>query len=150
MPKDKGFTCRQAARLAGFDNHMMVDYLCRQKLVVPSLRSAPGRGRARLYTFWDVVLLRAINRILSAGIPVARLKKGLSDLQKELKSLTPEEAIIRRFVVTDGHEIMMVEKAGEIVEVTNNGQLAFAFVLDAETARQEVFDQSELLKAEAS
>jgi len=129
---------------------MMVDYLCRHELVVPSMRASPGRGRARLFTFWDVVLLRAINRILSAGVPVARLKKGLADIQKELKGLTPEEAIVRRFVVTDGHEVMLVNDANDIVELTNKGQLAFAFVLDAENARREVLEEAQSLTAEAS
>ncbi|HIP80762.1 MAG TPA: MerR family transcriptional regulator [Kiloniellaceae bacterium] len=145
MNEIQKFTVRQAARLAGFDNHMMVDYLCRQKIVTPSVRSAPGRGRPRLYSFWDLVVLRAINRILTAGVPVARLKQSISDLQKDLKGLTPEEAIVRRFVVTDGTKLFAVHNADEIVEVTNDRQLAFAFVLDAEHARQEVLEESQRL-----
>ncbi|WP_299396543.1 MerR family transcriptional regulator [Pelagibius sp.] len=150
MTEIQKFTCREAARLSGFENHMMVDYLCRQKILVPSLRSAPGRGRPRLFSFWDVVLLRAINRILSAGVPVARLKQSMLDAQKELRGLTPEEAIVRRFMVTDGKEVFMVEDPKLIVQLTKNGQLAFAFVLDTEDARQEVLENSQKGIAAAS
>ena len=150
MVEKREFTCRQAARLAGFDNHMMVDYLCRQGILIPSILSSPGRGRPRLFSFWDVVLLRAVNQILSAGVPVARLKKAMSDFQNELNDLTPEEAIIRRFMVTDGTEVFMVEEPDTIVQLTSNGQLAFAFVLDAEDARREVHQQAKTESAVAS
>ncbi len=81
---------------------------------------------------------------------MARLKQSMLDAQKELRGLTPEEAIVRRFMVTDGKEVFMVEDPKLIVQLTKNGQLAFAFVLDTEDARQEVLENSQKGIAAAS
>ena len=131
------FTSREAAELAGFRTAMMVDYLCRTGIVAPSARTRPGRGRYRLYTFGDVVLLRALNRLLSSGLPVARLKRAIARLQRDFRHLSPEPAI-KRYVITDGRELFLADQPGALVNLNRDGQLAFAFIVDIKHARAEV------------
>ena len=116
---------------------MMVDYLCRQGIVVPSRRWAPGRGRPRLYGFGDLILLRAVNRLLSSGLPVSRLKVPLRKLQRHFRDLSPETAI-ERYLMTDGREAFFADEPGAFVDLAEDGQLGFAFIIDVERARRDV------------
>lgn len=131
------FSLREAAKYGGFKTPYMVDYLCRQKILVPSGRSAPGRGRKRLFSFGDLVLLRAINCLLASGLPVSRLKKALRQKQKHFRDMTPETAI-RRFIITNGKDVLLEDEPGKMVNLTSNGQLEFAFIVDIHNAREQV------------
>jgi hypothetical protein len=136
------FTTAQAAKFAGFKSSSMVDYLCRAGILVPSLGANPGRGRSRLYTFGEVVLLRALNRLLESRLPVARLKEALERQQKDFRYLTAEGAI-RRFLITDGCDVFLEDEPGRLVNLNKDGQMAFAFVVDVEHARRDVIRMAE-------
>jgi DNA-binding transcriptional MerR regulator len=136
MIKDS-FTTKEAAALAGFRTGMMVDYLCRQGIVVPSKRPGPGRGRARLYSFGDLVLLRAVSRLLQSGLPVRRLKDALEKLRKQFQRVRPETAIAK-YLITDGKEVFLVDRPEALLNLNRDGQLAFAFIIDVEHAREDV------------
>lgn len=135
------FTTAQAARFAGFRSRMMVDYLCRSGIVVPCLGANPGRGRTRLYTFGEVVLLRALSRLLENGLPVARLRRALETQRKRFQELSPT-AVIDRFLITNGHDVFFENEPGRFVELTKDGQMAFAFIVDIERARSDVISSA--------
>ena len=131
------FSTDDAAHLAGFKTPMMVDYLCRSGIVVPTARSRPGRGRPRLYSFGDVVVLRAISRLLSTGLPVVRLKVALRRLQRDFRGLS-SETVIKRYLITDGRDVFLEEEPGALVNLNREGQMAFAFIVDVGHARDDV------------
>src|SRR5262249_41239093 len=118
------FTAAQAARLAGFRSPMMVDYLARTEVVVPSVLKQPGRGRRRLYSFGDLVVLRAVSRLLESGISVARLKMALQSLQRNFRQLNPEDAL-SRYLITDGRNVYLEEESGALTDLTRAGQMTF-------------------------
>lgn len=131
------FSIREAAEIAGFKTAMMVDYLCRSGIVVPSKLSKPGRGRTRLFTLGDLILLRAIHRLLSSGLPVSRLKQGMLTLRKRLRSQRPESAIAK-YLITDGQNVYLEDDPGVLVNLNRDGQLAFAFIIDLGHAKDDV------------
>ena len=131
------FDTAQATRLARYRTPQMVDYLARTGIVTPSIRAKPGRGRRRLYTFGDVVLLRAVNVLLSAGLSVAKLKIALDTVRSKFRNLTPEQAM-SRFLITDGQKVLLEDETHALIDLTADGQLVFAFVVDVEAARQDV------------
>lgn len=134
------FSIREVARLAGFKRASMIDYLCRTGVVEPSGRPSPGRGRSRLYTFGDVVLLRAISGLLAGGLPVRRLRTALNELrQGKFKNLRKDTAI-GQFLVTDGKGVWLKDSADVLIELTAGSQLAFAFLVDVHAARKTVLD----------
>ena len=55
-----GFRIKEAARYTGL-TVKMVDYLCRREIVVPSTKGKTGRGRARSFTFGDLVFMKILN-----------------------------------------------------------------------------------------
>src|SRR5687768_15820431 len=73
------FTVQDAARYSGLPL-TMVDYLCRNKVLAPSTEFRRGRGRPRRYSFGDIVMLRALAKLLRNGISVLRLGKALAAL----------------------------------------------------------------------
>ncbi len=115
----------------------MVDYLCRAGIVIPSVRPNPGHGRSRLYGFGDLVLLRAMKRLLDAGLPVSRLKKALETQQKKFANLGPNTEIAK-YLITDGRNVLLANEASSFIELNKEGQIAFAFIVDVDQARTEV------------
>lgn len=142
------FTVKQALRLTGFKTPYMLDYLHRTGIVRPSRSASPGRGRRRLYTFRDLVLLRSVNHLLRRGLPVRKLKLAIDTMRKKFQDISLDGHVgPDRYVVTDGTSAYLVEREGKIIDLTKNGQMAFVFMLDVETIRNEVAEQVAKLKA---
>lgn len=138
------FTTSETLRLTGFRSGAMLGYLARSELIVPSIRPQPGRGRTKLYSFGDVVLLRAINRVLESGIPVSRLKTALQRLRISFRDLRTDTAL-QRYLITDGRDIFLEEEPGRLVNLNAEGQMTFAFIIDIRKAQSDVTKRVEEL-----
>lgn len=115
----------------------MVDYLCRSNVLVPSGRTRPGRGLGRIYTFGDVVMLRALSHLLKCGISVAKLKTALKSLRSRHGEITFSSAPM--YLVTDGTKIYFRNGSLKVVEdLSANGQIAFAFVIKLRDVQRHV------------
>lgn len=139
MAKDKvhpnliqTYYAQSAAEISGL-SLVMVNYLCRHKMVVPTGGARRGHGRARQYTYADVLLLRVIQKLLAQGISVLRLKKCLNVLQRNGGQL---HILTKRYVATNGIDIYFGN--GTILEQVGSGQLAFAFIIELRSLRHEV------------
>jgi DNA-binding transcriptional MerR regulator len=126
------YSAASVARITGLSS-VMVNYLCRHKIVISSGSARRGRGRARQYTYADILLLRVIQKLLSQGISVLRLKKCLNTLQRNGRQ---SDLLTKRFVATDGVNIYFGN--GAILEQLGSGQLAFAFIIELRSLRAEV------------
>lgn len=124
---------QKASELCGLTTHM-ITYLGRIDVLVPS-GNAPGRGRKRLFTFADVLFLRMIAELLQRGIEVKRLGKALKRAKAEADMWLDIKKRPRRFLITDGTEVMIRNK-GKLESKTMNGQFVFAFVLDVAAAHK--------------
>lgn len=130
------FTIQEACRLSGL-TITMIDYLAREELLRPDMpRQLQGRGRDRRYAFSDVVLLRAIQRMLDAGLSVKRLKSALAVLDREI---TPD-VLPADLLVTDGKDVYF-KRTADVLEQITSGQFTFAFVVEMNQIRQEVKKQ---------
>ena len=139
MTSVKGsFTISEAHVLSGL-SITMLDYLCRTKIVIPSSTGRRGRGRQRLFSFGDVVLLRVVGRLLSAGVSVLRMKRAFQSLQKLHPEITPT-TLPASHLVTDGSKLFLRQRT-DILEELESGQLAFMFVLELSTIKDEVLKQ---------
>lgn len=130
----QSFSVSQAAAFSGL-SLAMVNYLCREAIVVPSNGRRRGRGVQRLFSFGDIVVLRAIAKLLSGGVSVYRLRKAL----KELRTVHPEITASRMpaaYLVTDGRDVLLRHRSG-VLELLRSGQFSFAFVVEMESVRKE-------------
>lgn len=121
------FRATEACKLAGL-TPTMLDYLTRERFIIPSASLRRGRGVRRLYTFGDIVTLKVITQLLRSGIEIRRLRRGLRNLQKRMASASPGE-IPFRFLVTDGTEVFFRDDIN-VESLTLDGQFAFAFLID--------------------
>ena len=137
----ESYTVKEVLELTGFRTPYMLDYLYRSGVVAPSISAAPGRGRRRRYKFSDVVLLRALGRLLKSGLPVRRLKKALEAHRTIIRKVEVDVAI-RRYLITDGHEVFFRDDVNDLTNLNKDGQMEFAFVVDYEHARQEVIEEA--------
>jgi DNA-binding transcriptional MerR regulator len=129
-------TAKAAARISGLTEDM-VNYLCRHAIVTPSGSKGRGRGNVRKYTYTDVLLLRVIGKLLEQGISALRLKKCFKALQK--RGGQTSELVSQRFVATDGKDIYFGNS--KILEQLGSGQMAFAFIIELRSIRDEVAKQ---------
>jgi DNA-binding transcriptional MerR regulator len=140
------FTVKQAAKIAGL-SVAMVNYLGRVGIAVPSQPEHAGRGRRRRYTFGEILFLKAVARLLAAGVSVKRLKESFGDLNAKLREIGPVPAVMGH-LVTDGDRIYLQETSIKIEDLTS-GQKCFAFLIELAPIQREVADEIQLLKSSA-
>ena len=133
--KPTGYDVAQTERLTGLPRTML-DYLCRSEVLRPSAVPCRGRGRRRLYSFSDLVLLRVIARLLESGISVLKLRKSLAALRKRHPELATRR-IAGSLLVTDGVRIYLRQSA-QVVEDLACGQLEFAFVIQLDGVKRDL------------
>lgn len=114
----------------------MLEYLSRAKLIEPSACDRRGRGCTRNYSFGDVVMLRAVAKLLQHGISVSRLKSSLRRLRAVHPEITPN-SIPASFLVTDGRKLYFRESESALLDLSK-GQLSFAFVIELNSIQKEV------------
>jgi DNA-binding transcriptional MerR regulator len=112
----------------------MLDYLCRQGIVIPSGSEVRGRGRARRYTFADIVLLRVISKLLDQGISVLRCKKSLLAMRRHRPNMM--RFLGKKYLLTDGVDVFLQNNG--VLERIDSGQTSFAFVLGLASVREDV------------
>jgi len=133
------FTAREASRLAGFEKPWMLNHLEREEIFTPERRARGQQGKHRAYTFRDVVILRAINRLLKLGARPRRIRESIQTFSKVCPSSSGDDDLLRfarsasLFVVTEA-KVIFCEAPGKLVDLAARGQLAFSFMVD--TARE--------------
>lgn len=132
-----------AAKLIGFGSVAMLDYLQRSGIFKPiGKRGARGRGRKRAYEFRDLIVLKAIKRLLNSGASVASLKRALSEFQKvnwiaDPVTMEGPSGIIR-YLIASNDRIFLARDTDLIVDLSRKGQLTFSFIIDLENLRDEL------------
>lgn len=130
----ESFSARDAADFAGL-SLAMVNYLCRHRIVAPTIGRKRGRGVDRKFSFGDIVVMRAIAKLLSGGVSVYRLKKALTSLRGQHTDITAQ-GLPAAYLVTNGRDIFFRHESG-VLELLANGQFSFAFVVEMESVRKE-------------
>jgi DNA-binding transcriptional MerR regulator len=130
------FTAGEVSRLAGFAKPWMLTHLEREQIFCREHASDKRHGRARKYTFSDVVILRSINRLLEIGARPARIKKILSQLgeveglrgsRKQVEALSMR--LGTRLFVTDS-DAHILDGDQKVIDLLSSGQFAFGFMVE--------------------
>lgn len=110
------FTGRRAAEIVGI-TYRQLDYWARTDLVRPSLRDASGSGTRRLYSYRDLLELRAIKTLLDAGIRLESVRQVFTYLRDHLG----EDVTSANLVIQGSHSVL-VQSDGELVDLLREGQ----------------------------
>jgi DNA-binding transcriptional MerR regulator len=116
----------------------MLNYLARRGYLVPNYDRSGKRGRTRYYSYRDLVIARIVQKLLDAGLEISRLKAGIKDLPTVAELSNDDVQNSFRLLATDGRSLFSIQRNGSLLDLTQQGQLTFAFVLDVAAAQAEV------------
>lgn len=151
---------KKVAYLVGISPQML-DYLEREGIFerdqIRALDEDVRRkkGLRRDYTFRDIVVLKAIARLLERGVSVRRLRKALLEFARDARFECDRRQIrydqrAVQFLVTDGTQVYFRSGGGSVTSLLEAGQNAFHFVLDIAEARKAVLDLERPKKAKGA
>lgn len=109
----------------------MVAYLCRTEILTPSLSPSRGKGERLQFSYADLLLSRAVSTLLARGVSVEKLRDVLKTLRVKL-GRDAARTLTNRHVVIVGNRVYLQDSSQAVLDLTNSGQLAFHFVLDAQ------------------
>jgi DNA-binding transcriptional MerR regulator len=150
------FTAAEVSRLAGFKKPWMLAHLEREKTFIRESYEDRRHGRARKYTFADLLILRAINRMLELGARPARIRdvihqiselEGFCSTRKAAKKLA--QSLGARLFVTK-NEAYLLRDDQEILDLRQAGQLSFGFMIDMHFVAREVASVAEIYSKQKS
>ncbi len=112
----EGYSAKQSADIVGI-TYRQLDYWARTELVRPSLVDAEGSGSRRLYSYRDLLELKAIKTLLDAGIRLERVRKVFEFLHDTL-----DEDVSRVNLVISGDSVLVRRGEHEIIDLLRRGQ----------------------------
>lgn len=116
MTAADGFSGKQAADVVGI-TYRQLDYWARTDLVRPSLADAQGSGSRRVYTYRDLLELKAIKNLLDAGIKLEAVREVFRYLRDNLG-----EDVTTVNLVISGNRSVLVRSGEEIIDLLRQGQ----------------------------
>ena len=115
-----GYTAIQASRFSGCTTAQLEAWQ-RTGLVVPSdLTTDPVAP----YSFRDLVAVRMVASLLDAGLPMARVRRAVTELAAAGHDLAELS------LVSDGESVWACRDDGEILDALRHGQLALFVAVD--------------------
>lgn len=117
------FSAKEVVDLSGV-TYRQLDYWVRTGVVHVTIGTVGG-SRRRLFSFSDVVEVRAVRTFVASGVRLSTVRRAVDRLRLEMSSTT-SMASVR--LVTDGRQLFRFEPATDsLVNLDGSGQLAFAF-----------------------
>ena len=131
------FTIHEAAELSRFSKYML-DYLVRDEIFLPEIvRTQPNFGVRRLYSYGDVVLLRALRSICDQG-KIRHLKDALLKFRLANGPICPG-ARLDQYLAVENNELCVYTPDEGAMEL-RSGQFTFGFVVDLKEVSAHIAD----------
>lgn len=129
------FLVHEVVVLTGFSKYML-DYLAREDIFRPTHRDGVLPGTPRLYTFEDVVLLRALKTICAGKGQIKHFTKSLRNYRRTFGPLTPGGRI-EEFLVVQGDKLCAYDSSEGAIDLIT-GQRTLSFVVDLSVVSRDV------------
>jgi DNA-binding transcriptional MerR regulator/predicted RNase H-like HicB family nuclease len=120
-----GFGARAVLALTGV-SYRQLDHWARTGLVGSSIREAAGRGSRRVYSFTDLVALRVVAELRSAGVSVQTIRRAVSWLQRHTSRPLSALALTAR----GGKVFALSGDPQKLIEATAEGQVVLAISVE--------------------
>lgn len=140
-----GFSAGEVLKLSGL-TYRQLDYWASSDFITPSIIEKVGLRTKRIYTFTDILAIRAAMRLLDAGIPLQGIRKAVNRLQLEL---TSKKEVLHSLVwLTDGENLFVLEDRNMVRNVLND-QYAFAFAVNVGQLADKLEDDVKVLNRQS-
>ena len=110
-----GYSGTQTAKVVGI-SYRQLDYWARTDLLRPSLSDASGSGSRRRYSYNDLLELKAIKKLLDAGIKLEQVRKVFAYLREHVST-----DIAAANIVIDGGSVFLCEE-DQLLDLVKRGQ----------------------------
>jgi DNA-binding transcriptional MerR regulator len=115
VAKSEGFSGTRAAKVVGI-TYRQLDYWARTDLIRPSLADAEGSGSRRKYSYNDLLELKAIKKLLDAGIKLEQVRKVFDYVRQHVAT-----DIAAAHIVIDGASVNLYD-GEQLIDVLKRGQ----------------------------
>ena len=115
MHRDQGYPAKRAAEIVGI-TYRQLDYWARTDLLKPTFAKAEGSGSRRLYSYTDLLELKAVKSLLDAGIKLESVREVFGYLRDELQA---DVSTVN--LVISGSQVL-VRSGEEIIDLLRGGQ----------------------------
>lgn len=123
LDNETGYRGPAVCRAVGI-TYRQLDYWDRTGLVTPNIRGAKGSGSQRLYSFRDVLVLKAVKRLLDTGVSLQQIRLAVEQLESygvdDLAGVT---------LMSDGASVYLCTSNDEVIDLINGGQGVFGIAL---------------------
>ena len=111
-----GYSGSRAAEIVGI-TYRQLDYWARTDLVRPGLVDAKGSGSRRLYSYRNLLELRAVKSLLDAGIKLETVREVFTYLRDHLG-----EDVTTANLVIQGNRTVLIRRDEELIDLVKKGQ----------------------------
>ena len=121
----QGYTGPEVCKITSI-SYRQLDHWTSTKLISASIRNIKGSGFHRIYSFNDIVLVKLVNKLRSAGISLQKIRIALKNIAKIMGK---NANISDVSVFSDGSSIYVLTENDHIVDLLNRGQAVFGISL---------------------
>ena len=121
----QGYTGPEVCKLTGI-TYRQLDHWTSTKLVEASIRNIKGSGFHRIYSFNDIVLVKLVKKLRSAGISLQKIRIALKNVNKILGK---NSYISDVSIFSDGSSIYVLTDNDQMIDLLKKGQAVFGISL---------------------
>ena len=121
----QGYTGPEVCKITGI-SYRQLDHWTTTKLIEASVRNIKGSGFHRIYSFNDIVLVKLVKKLRSAGISLQKIRIALKNVNKILGK---NSNISDVSIFSDGSSIYVLTDNDQMIDLLKKGQAVFGISL---------------------
>jgi len=121
----QGYTGPEVCKITGI-SYRQLDHWTTTKLIKASVRNIKGSGFHRIYSFNDIVLVKLVKKLRSAGISLQKIRIALKNVNKILGK---NSNISDVSIFSDGSSIYVLTDNDQMIDLLKKGQAVFGISL---------------------
>ena len=121
----QGYTGPEVCKITGI-SYRQLDHWTTTKLIEASVRNIKGSGFHRIYSFNDIVLVKLVKKLRSAGISLQKIRIALKNVNNILGK---NSNISDVSIFSDGSSIYVLTDNDQMIDLLKKGQAVFGISL---------------------
>ena len=121
----QGYTGPEVCKITGI-SYRQLDHWTTTKLIEASVRNIKGSGFHRIYSFNDIVFVKLVKKLRSAGISLQKIRIALKNVNKILGK---NSNISDVSIFSDGSSIYVLTDNDQMIDLLKKGQAVFGISL---------------------
>ena len=121
----QGYTGPEVCNITGI-SYRQLDHWTTTKLIDASVRNIKGSGFHRIYSFNDIILVKLVKKLRSAGVSLQKIRIALKNVNEILGK---NSNISDVSIFSDGSSIYVLSDNDQMIDLLKKGQAVFGISL---------------------